>query len=78
VAPLEELLKRYQEQAISAKDSKLSRISLVDGDTWMIGHDPAFSRVKDLTNHTVTSNHPKQGYEMCLLTDARDFHWEIT
>ena len=43
----------------------------------MTDHDTAFSRVKELVSHVVTLVHPKQDYELCLLTDASDFHWGI-
>jgi hypothetical protein len=77
VAFPQELLRRCQEQVNSAKASNLSRISLVHGDTWMTDHDTVFSRVKELVSHAVTWAYPKQDYEMCLFTDANDFHWGI-
>jgi len=78
LAPLQELLKRWERQANSAKVSKLSRISLVHGVTWMADHDTAFSSVKELVAHAVTLAHAKQDYELCLFTHASDFHLGIT
>jgi len=73
VTPLQELLKRCQGQAKSAKALNLSRISLV----WMAEPNTAFRHVKELLADTVTLGHPNQHYEMCLFTDASDFHWGI-
>ena len=50
-------------------------ISLLHGVTWLADHDTAFSSVKELVAHAVTLNHRKQDYDLCLFTDASEFHW---
>ena len=30
-----------------------------------------------MLTHSVTVAHPKDGYEVCLFTDALDFHWGV-
>jgi hypothetical protein len=33
--------------------------------------------MKHIITHSVTVAHPKDGYEVCLFTDASDFHWGV-
>jgi hypothetical protein len=36
-----------------------------------------FERMKHIIAHSVTVAYPKDGYEVCLFTDASDFHWDV-
>jgi hypothetical protein len=59
----------------SVKSSKLKRVQLKE--SWKEERSKCFERMKHIIAHSVTVSHPKDGYKMCLFTDASDFHWGV-
>ena len=73
VAPLQELMGEIMRSTGSAKSSKLKSVQLKE--FWKEKHSKCFKRIKHIIAHSVPVAHPKDGYEVCLFTDASDFHW---
>jgi len=73
VAPLQKLMGKIMKSTGSAKSSKLKSVQLKE--IWKEEHSKCFERMKHIIAHSVTVAHPKNGYEVCLFTDASDFHW---
>jgi hypothetical protein len=71
-APLQELMEEIMRSTCLAKSSKLKSVQLKE--TWKEKHSKCFERMKHIIAHSVTVAHPKDGYEVCLFTDALDFH----
>ena len=69
VVPLQEIMKSTG----SAKNSKLKSVQLRE--ISKEEHSKCFERMKHIMAHSVTVAHPKDGYEVCVFTDASDFHW---
>jgi len=75
VAPLQELMGEIMRSTASAKSSKLKSVELEK--IWKEEHSQCFERMKHIIAHSVTVAHPKDGYEVCLFTDASDFLWGV-
>jgi len=75
VAPLQELMGEIMRSTGSAKSSKLRSVQLKE--IWKEEHSKCFETMKHIIAHSVTGAHPKDGYEVCLFTDAPDFHWDV-
>ena len=60
---MQEFMGEIMRSTGSTKSSKLRSVSL--------------ERMKHIIAHSVTVAHPKDGYEVCLFTDASDFHWGV-
>jgi len=75
VSPLQELMEEIMRSTGSAKSSKLKSIQLKE--IWKEEHSKCFESIKQIIAHSVTVAHPKDGYEVCLFTDASDFHWGV-
>jgi len=59
----------------SAKSSKLKSVQLKE--IWKEEHSKCFERMKHIIALSVTVTHPKDGYEVCIFTNASDFHWGV-
>ena len=75
VTPLQELMGEIMRSTGSAKSSKLRSVQLKE--IWKEEHSKCFETMKHIIAHSVTGAHPKDGYEVCLFTDAPDFHWDV-
>jgi hypothetical protein len=75
VAPLQELMGEIMRSTGSAKSSKLKSVQLKE--IWKEEHSKCFERMKHIISHSVTVAYPKDGYEVCLFTDASDCHWGV-
>ena len=75
VAPLQELMGEVMRSTGSAKSFKLKSVQLKE--IWKEEHSRCFERMKHIIAYSVRVAHEKDGYEVCLFTDASDFHWGV-
>lgn len=72
-APSHDLLEKIYKSAGSRKKRAVSKISL--GERWETEHTKAFDHLKKQLASAVELSHPKEGYRLCLSTDASESHW---
>ena len=75
VATLQEVMGEIMRSTGSEKSSKLKSVQRKE--IWKEEHSKCFERMKLIIAHSVTVAHPRDRYEVCLFTDASDFHWGV-
>jgi hypothetical protein len=75
VTPLQELMGEIMTSTGSAKSSKLKSVQVKK--IWKEEHSKCFERMKHIIAHSVTVDHAKDAYKVCLLRDPSDFHWGV-
>ena len=73
IAPLQNLL----ESVCSSTGKRTKRaLSSVDiSAKWELVHKESFEKIKKYIGNETSLSFPKDGYSICLFTDASDFHW---
>ena len=74
ISPLQELLKEITKE-FTSRSNKLKNVQL--DSRWGATHDDAFRQCKDLLQKAVQLAHPKEGYRLCVFTDASNLHWGL-
>ena len=73
IASLHKLMEDCYAKAGKRTKKSVRNISLAG--LWGAEHTSAFEQIKSHLVHALKLSHPKEGYEMCLFSDASDTHW---